>query len=372
MYPSANPSDLETQHMTFRFNTSRSRRLAAAGASIAIAALALTACASGSSSEPSETPMGGEGFGDITLQLSWIFNEEFAGEYLAETNGYYEEAGFSSVKLVPGPSGGIPELLGGTADIALSDSVQVGAAVANEGAPLKIIGATFQANPFTILSLKDGGDIAEPDDLKGKKIGVQDSNMTLFTALLAANDIDASELTIVPVQYDPAPLVNGEVDGFVAYLTNEAISVEMEGLPTTNLPFADNGLPFVAETVTVTDDTIANNREMLKAFLVAEIKGWSDAIADPQAGADLAIKQYGTDLDLDPAKTLAGAEAQNKLIVSAETEKNGLFTISEDLQKLTIDSLAGAGIKLDAADLFDLSLLAEVYEENPDLIAYAG
>lgn len=358
--------------MTFRFNTSRSRRLAAAGASIAIAALALTACAGGSASDPSESPAGDEGFGDITLQLSWIFNEEFSGEYLADTNGYYEEAGFSSVKLVPGPSGGIPELLGGTADIALSDSVQIGSAVANEGAPLKIIGATFQANPFTILSLKEGGDIATPDDLKGKKIGVQDSNLTLFNALLAANDIDPAELTIVPVQYDPAPLVNGEVDGFVAYLTNEAISVEMAGIPTTNLPFADNGLPFVAETITVTDDTIAGSREMLKAFLVAEIKGWTDALNDPQAGADLAIEKYGVDLDLDPAKTLAGAEAQNKLIVSAETEENGLFTISEDLQKLTIDSLAGAGIVLDAADLFDMSLLAEVYEENPDLIAYMG
>ncbi len=372
IYPSATPSDLETQHMTFRFNTPRSRRLAAAGAGIAIAALALTACASGSGSDASESPAGEEGFGDITLQLSWIFNEEFAGEYLADSNGYYEDAGFSSVKLVPGPSGGIPELLGGTADIALSDSVQIGSAIANEGAPLKIIGATFQANPFTILSLKDGGDIATPDDLKGKKIGVQDSNLTLFNALLAANDIDASELTIVPVQYDPAPLVNGEVDGFVAYLTNEAISVEMAGIPTTNLPFADNGLPFVAETVTVTDDTIASSREMLKAFLVAEIKGWSDALADPQSGADLAIEKYGVDLDLDPAKTLAGAEAQNKLIVSSETEENGLFTISEALQKLTIESLAGAGIVLDAADLFDMTLLDEVYEENPDLIAYAG
>jgi ABC-type nitrate/sulfonate/bicarbonate transport system substrate-binding protein len=359
--------------MTFRFNTSRSRRLAAAGASIAIAALALTACAGGSGSgETSAAPAGDEGFGDITLQLSWIFNEEFAGEYLADTNGYYEDAGFSSVKLVPGPSGGIPELLGGTADIALSDSVQIGAAIANESAPLKIIGATYQANPFTILSLKGGGNIATPEDLKGKKIGVQDSNMTLFNALLAANDIDASELTIVPVQYDPAPLVNGEVDGFVAYLTNEAISVEMEGIPTTNLPFADNGLPFVAETITVTDDTIASSRDMLKAFLVAEIKGWTDQLADPQAGADLAIEKYGVDLDLDPAKTLAGAEAANKLIVSSETEENGLFTVSEDLQKLTIDSLAGAGIVLDAADLFDMSLLAEVYEENPDLIAYAG
>lgn len=354
----------------------RVSRVAAALAGIAVSALALTACAGGSgdAAEPAadSADAAAEGYGDLTLQLSWILNEEFAGEYFADTNGYFEEAGFSSVNLVPGPSTGVAELLGGTADIALSDSVSIGSAVASEGAPLKIIGATFQANPFTILSLADGGDIATPEDLIGKRIGVQDSNTSLFNALLAANDIDPSELTVVPVQYDPAPLVNGEVDGFVSYITNEAITVEMMGLETTNLPFAQNGLPFVAETFTVTDEQIASNREMLKAFLVAELRGWTDALADPQGGADLALEVYGTDLDLDPEKTLAGSLAQNELVVSEETEANGLFTISEELQALTIESLAGAGIELEAADLFDLSLLAEVYEENPDLLDYAG
>ncbi|MGQ3200884.1 ABC transporter substrate-binding protein, partial [Microbacterium aurantiacum] len=348
----------------------RVSRVTAALAGIAVSALALTACAggSGTAAEPAadSADAAAEGFGDLTLQLSWILNEEFAGEYFADTNGYFEEAGFSSVNLVPGPSTGVAELLGGTADIALSDSVSIGSAVASEGAPLKIIGATFQANPFTILSLADGGDIATPEDLIGKRIGVQDSNTSLFNALLAANDIDPSELTVVPVQYDPAPLVNGEVDGFVSYITNEAITVEMMGLETTNLPFAQNGLPFVAETFTVTDEQIASNREMLKAFLVAELRGWTDALADPQGGADFALEVYGADLDLDPEKTLAGSLAQNELVVSEETEANGLFTISEELQALTIESLAGAGIELEAADLFDLSLLAEVYEENPD------
>ncbi|WP_396642588.1 ABC transporter substrate-binding protein [Microbacterium sp.] len=358
--------------MTFRFNTSRSRRLAVAGASVAVAALALTACSSGSGSDASESPAGEEGFGDLTLQLSWILNEEFAGEYFADSMGYYEEAGFSSVNLVPGPSTGVAELVSGTADVALSDSISVGAAVANEGAPLKIIGATFQSNPFTILSLADGGDIATVDDLKGKRIGVQDSNTTLFNALLAANDIDPSELTIVPVQYDPAPLVNGEVDGFMAYITNESVTVAAQGLDTTDLPFADNGLPFVAETFTVTDEQIANNREMLKAFLVAEIRGWTDALADPEEGSRLAVEEYGADLDLNPENSLAGAIAQNELIVSDETEEFGIFSISDALQASTVSSLAGAGIEVEAGDLFDLSLLAEVYEENPDLIAYMG
>ena len=250
----------------------------------------------------------------------------------------------------------------------LGDKAQFGARVA------ELAGKDpWNEKPGSYASSNLGAYLADiGQSRKGKKIGVQDSNLTLFNALLAANDIDASELTIVPVQYDPAPLINGEVDGFVAYLTNEAISVEMAGTATTNLPFADNGLPFVAETVTVTDDTIANNREMLKAFLVAEIKGWTDALADPQAGADLAIETYGTDLDLDPAKTLAGSEAQNLLVVSDETEENGIFTISDALQAETIKSLEGAGIILEASDLFDLSLLAEVYEENPDLVAYAG
>ena len=354
----------------------RATRLATVLTGVAVAAIAFAGCASGSGSTPSASTGGdaaADGFGDLTVQLSWIKNEEFSGEFFADSEGYYTDAGFDSVTLVPGPSTGAAELISGSADVALSDAVSIGSVVSSEGAPLKIIGTTYQKNPFTVLSLKGGGDIATPDDLKGKKIGVQDSNTALFKALLAANGISESELTIVPVQYDPAPLVNGEVDGFIAYLTNEAITVAASGVETTNLPFADNGLPFVAETITTTDDMIANNRDALKAFLVAEIKGWTDAVNDPEAGAKLAVDVYGKDLDLNLDNSIAGATVQaEELVTSDETKANGLFTISDDLQAETVKSLAGAGITLEASDLFDLSLLDEVYAENPDLVAYAG
>jgi ABC-type nitrate/sulfonate/bicarbonate transport system substrate-binding protein len=346
------------------------RRSAAAAVAAAGIVLALAGCSGATPAADGES--GGEDFGDLSLQLSWIKNEEFAGEFFADSKGYFEEAGFSEVTMTPGPSTGSAELLSGTADIALSDAVSIGTVVANEEAPLKIIGATYQKNPFTILSLADGGNIATPEDMIGKKIGVQASNTSLFEALLAANDIDASEVTIVPVQYDPSVLVNGDVDGFVAYLTNESITVAASGVAVTNLPFADNGLPFVAETFSVTEQTIAEDREMLKAFLVAEIKGWTDAVNDPEAGAKLALEEYGADLGLVEANSIAGSTiASEDLVVSDETVENGLFTISDDLQTQTIATLKGAGIEVSADDLFDMSLLAEVYEENPDLIAYA-
>lgn len=353
--------------MTHRIRFSR-RAAALAGA--AALALTLSACASGGSSDSGAAESAGPA--DLKVQLSWIKNEEFSGEFFADSKGYYTDAGLT-VTLTPGPSTGAAELISGTADVALSDAVSIGSVVSSEGAPLKIIGTTFQKNPFTVLSLKSKGNIATPKDLIGKKIGVQDSNTALFKALLAANGIDASQVTIVPVQYDPAPLINGEVDGFIGYLTNEAITVASSGVETTNLPFADNGLPFVAESVTVTDDSIANHRATLKAFLKAEIQGWTDAVKDPEAGAKLAVETYGKDLNLNLTNSIAGAKEQaEKLVVSDDTKANGLFTISDALQDSTVTSLAGAGITLDKSDLFDLSLLDEVYQENPDLKNYAG
>src|SRR4051794_13558417 len=278
--------------MTFRSPTPF-RRAAAAAAAVGLT-LALGAC--GSDDDSASGGSGGDdGFGELDLQFSWIKNAEFLGEYMADQNGYYSDAGFSKVNFVAGPSTGVAELVQGSATVALSDAVSIGTAVANEDAPVKIIGATYQKNPFTILSLKDGGNIATPQDMIGKKIGVQDSNTSLFQALLAANDIDPSQVTVVPVQYDPSVLVNGEVDGFVAYLTNESITVQSQGHEVTNLPFADNGLPFVAETFTATQETIDEHRDMLKAFLVAEIKGWTDVLADPEGAVDVDLKSYGAD-----------------------------------------------------------------------------
>src|SRR5690606_15270908 len=129
---------------------------------------------------------------------SWIKNEEFAGEFYAYDKGYYTEAGFSTVNGISGPDTGVAKLLSGTVQVALSDAASVGAAIANEDAPLKIIGATFQKNPFTILSLTDGANIATPKDLEGKKIGVQDSNDRALEEIINANGITKSKQEVVP------------------------------------------------------------------------------------------------------------------------------------------------------------------------------
>ncbi|MEQ6902522.1 ABC transporter substrate-binding protein [Nocardioides sp. YIM 152588] len=357
----------------------RARRAAALTIATLLSAATLAAC--GSDDETSGSGSDGEGVSDasITIQYSWIKNEEFAGEFYATEKGYYDEAGITDVTAIAGPSTGVAELIEGTVDVALSDAASIGAAIAEQEAPLKIIGATFQKNPFTILSLKDGADITTPEDLIGKKIGVQASNENVFNALLNANGIDRDDLTVVPVEFDPTPLIKGEVDGFMAYLTNEAITVGAEQ-EVTNLAYAENGVPYVAETFSVTDQFLAENRDLLKAFLTAEIKGWTDVFTEPtEETVSLVEKFYNAGADAGdlnanfgplPATTGDSLEAEKELISTEETEANGLFTISDELKAQTIESLAAAGWEVDADTMFDTSILEEIYEENPDLVDY--
>ena len=339
----------------------RALRLTAVAAA---ASLALAACGSGD-----DAPAEGEGLGDLTVQLSWIKNAEFAGEFMADSKGYYEDAGFGDVTFNAGPGATENLVASGEADFGLTNAVTVGQVVANEDAPIKIVGTTFQKNPFTILSLKDGGNIETIEDLKGKKIGVQDGgNGLLFDALLAANGLTEDDVEIVPVQYDPQPLVNGEVDGFLAYVTNESIIVEAQGEEVTNLLFADNGLPFVAESVIATDETIAERPEVVKAFLEAEIKGWTDACADLEGAAKLAVEEYGADLDLELDKEVEQNTIQcEELVNSDETAENGLFTISDELLAQNMETFETAGIDATQEDVFDLSLLEELLAEKPEL-----
>ena len=66
-------------------------------------------------------------------------------------------------------------------------------------------------------------------------------------------------------------------------------------------------------------------------------------------------------------QTLESA-AEVKLIVSADTMKNGLFTITPELRAENIKTLGVAGVNVTEDQLFDLSIIDEIYKDDPSLI----
>ncbi|TGS95735.1 nitrate ABC transporter substrate-binding protein, partial [Mesorhizobium sp. M8A.F.Ca.ET.213.01.1.1] len=102
-------------------------------------------------------------------------------------------------------------------------------------------------------------------DLKGKKIGIQPTARFVIDEILAKNGIDASEVTIVNVGFDKAPLVRGDVDAIGGWITNtQALSVV--GDDRTDLLVRDLGLASYADVYFATDAAIEKDPETLAKF----------------------------------------------------------------------------------------------------------
>jgi ABC-type nitrate/sulfonate/bicarbonate transport system substrate-binding protein len=328
----------------------------------------LAACGDDDDTSASAGGSGGSAdYGTLDYQLSWIKNVEFAGQYIADQEGYYSDAGFSRVNLIAGGPNVTQDAVvaSGRAFVGISAPDITGSAIV-EGAPLVAVAALFQKNPFCVMSLAESP-ITSLEDLEGKSIGIQSVNEPVWNAFLAANEIDPGSIDKVPAQFDPQPLANGEVDGWFSFVTNEPNLLRVQGVETETLLLADFNYPLVSQIYVVRRDTLEGERDKIKAFLVADIKGWRDSLADPARGAELAATEYGADLGLDQEEQVLESESQNELILNDDTRANGIMTMTDELMAENIATLGIAGIGLSAEQLFDLSLLGEVYEENPEL-----
>ena len=126
--------------------------------------------------------------------------------------------------------------------------------------------------------------------------------------------------------------------------------------------------PLVSETYFTTTQTISSKPDVVKAFLMAEMKGWKDNIADPALGATLTVNTYGKGLGLTIPEQTLESKSESELILNADTKANGLFTVTDTLIEENLKTLAIGGLKLTSDQLFDLSILQGIYKDDPSLV----
>lgn len=336
--------------------TAHAKKRAAAGVGLAlVATLSLAACSAGDSDTSNEVD-------SIKFQTSWLPSVQFSGSYIADSEGYYAEENLDVEILPGGPDvDNQAAIASGQVDIALSNADFVARTNA-AGADLVIVAAGFQEDPFAVLSAPEAP-IETPEDMVGTRIGVPTADAALFDTFLELNDIDASELTIVPVGFDVAPLVSGEVDGLVSFYTEQPTAYkEATGKEGVNMMLGDYGLDVYAQVYVVQRETLEDEagRDRIERFLRAELKGWNDYVDDVQAAVDLTVNEYAADGGLSPEQQLAQATLQLDLLLSPDTEENGLLWISEEGIERNLVTFEALGIEGADASLFDTSLRQEL------------
>jgi ABC-type nitrate/sulfonate/bicarbonate transport system substrate-binding protein len=332
----------------------RTRRRLAMLAAIAAAGLALAGCAATPATDASD----GAAF-PLTLQTSWTPNVQFGGSYIAKTDGLYAAEGVD-VTLAPGgpETDPIAMVVGGRALIGQSTADSVARANA-AGGDLVMIGALYQKNPFAVMSLADKP-IADPKAMVGKRIGVPSGDTATIDALLTANGLQPSDVAVVPVGYDIAPLTSGEVDGLVVFYTDQPVALQLAGFQGETFLMSDYGLDVYGQTYFVTRENLQKHRDQIEAFLRGEIAGWERYLQDPDYAAQLTVDDYASDVGLELEAQQIQAKRQIELIKSPATETHGLLWMSTEDIQANLATLAELGIAGASAAMFDNSLLEDI------------
>lgn len=239
-------------------------------------------------------PLSGASAADkIKLTMNWTADSAHLGFAVAQKNGYYAAEGLE-VELEEGRGSSVAAQLvaTGQSEFGYADA---GAAlnVASKGAPIKIVSTIWKSGQFGIQFLESSG-IKEPKDLIGKKISVAPGSamVPLVPVFLKANGIAESDVEIVSVAQNAAIglLTSGGIDAVAETPENIVVPLAAQGIKAGNMYFYNHGVPLVSLSLIAREDKLAANPDLYKRFIKATMKGWQEAIKNPEASVD-ALKE---------------------------------------------------------------------------------
>ena len=300
---------------------------------------------------------------EVTVQLKWIHQAQFAGMYAADKKGFYAEENID-VTLNPGgtdilPDQVVADLVSGEADFAITGGDLLLPA-RSRGEPIVAIAVVFQRNPYVYVSLQGSG-IERPQDLVGKKVMVAPDAEFQHQALLRKLGIAPTAIEQVPYERDVTPLVTGQVDAHMVYRTATGLAFEETGHELNWIWMEDYGIHFYADTIVANEALVEQNPDLVERFLRATLKGWRYAIENPDEAVDLTL-QYDPALGRDrQARMMA---AQTPLIHTGEVNIGWMRAeVWEGMHDILLDQ-AILDEPVDLDEVFTMEFLQKVYEED--------
>jgi ABC-type nitrate/sulfonate/bicarbonate transport system substrate-binding protein len=288
----------------------------------------------------------------LSMQAAWVNDAEFIGYLVGIENGFYKAEGVDLKYLAGGPDV-IPEssLLAGRASLALTTPDTTIRAIATQGAKFKIIGAQFQKSPIGVVSLASSP-IKNVKALEGKILAVPPVNMPGVLGMLKVNGIAKSSVRIVPYQFDPTPLIKGEIDASVDFVTDVPYTIGLAGKQAVSFLLYDNGVTLYGDTVAVTEEFLSANRALLVRWLRASRAGWVENFKDPAKYPTQFKHSWFSGTGRATENDVYTNTADKPLIDTP----SGIFAMTEAGIGANIAYLKSIGISADRS-MFDTSLL---------------
>ena len=255
----------------------------------------------------------------IKVQLSWFNTAEFAGFYIAKDNGFFTDAGLDVelMEAVP-PKAPAESLVSKTADFGVTgiDGILL---ATEQNQPMIALAAIYQQSPVTFITLKDSG-IEKPEDFIGKRITIECGSNAEYPQRAMLKKLDlAKKITENCSTYNIDMLLKNQTDVFAGFVTNEPILLELMGKQINNILVLDYGINYYPNLIFTTKDRYLNDKETVKKFISATLKGYEYALAHPQEAVDATMKRKSGLGKLDPIHQQRTMSVQSPLIFTGKT-----------------------------------------------------
>ncbi len=234
----------------------------------------------------------------LTLQLKWVTQAQFAGYYVAEAKGYYDEANLD-VTINPGGPDVAPTqvIAGGGADVVI-DWMPSALAAREKGVPLVNVAQPFARSGMQLTCRKDSG-IASPADFKGKTLGVWFSGneypfLSWMSKLGLSTEGGPEGVTVIRQGFNVDPLIQKQADCISTMTYNEYWQVIDAGIPAEDLVvfnYTDEGVATLEDGLYVLEANLADaaNVDKYARFVTASMKGWQYAKEHPDEAAQIVL-----------------------------------------------------------------------------------
>ncbi|MDC0933468.1 ABC transporter substrate-binding protein [Arcobacteraceae bacterium] len=231
---------------------------------------------------------------NITLQLSWFDQFQFAGYYIAKEKGFYKEAGLE-VKINPFEFGiDIPKEVGNsTYDFAVGRETLILEKSNNK----KIVAlyALFQASPLILLTTKESK-IKNISDFNHKRImtTIDDAGEVSIKSMMISQKINLNNLSFIQHTHNINDLVENKVDIISAYSSKAPYHLLNKGIKYNTFAPKDYGFDMYSDLLYTNESNITHNLEMVLNFKKASLKGWEYAYENIDEAVDLILSKYNT------------------------------------------------------------------------------
>ena len=342
----------------------RARRFRAFAAGVLALALLAAACG-----EDDGGDGGGGGAADcesadnVSLQLQWFIQAQFAGYFAADQQGFYAGQCLE-VEIVEGGVDIVPQqqLADGVVDFAIA-WVPKALATREAGADIVNIAQVFQRSGTLQVSFAED-DITTVADFEGQTIGNWGfgNEYEIFAALAEEGLDPATDVELVQQDFDMSGLLSGDIDAAEAMTYNEYAQVLEAMNPDTGelyqpdefnvISYEEVGVGMLQDAIWADGTRLGDEeyRDIAERFVTASLQGWAYCRDNVEECRDIVIERGSR---LGASHQLWQMNEINKLIWPAD---NGVGYIDQAAWDRTVEialntpNLEGATVLTEPAD----------------------